>query len=82
MWQEIKNWLSTSNRWKHLIGGAVIGLFAIGWYCALYAGCGVAGALELKDKLWGGKWDWIDFGCTVVGVILGHSVTFALSCLL
>lgn len=67
-------WLKSSNRWKHAVGGIIIGLGADSNYCAAYAGIGVAGALELKDKLWGGKWDWIDFGLTVGGVIVGRSI--------
>lgn len=48
-------------------------------YCAAYAGVGVAAAaaLELKDELWGGKWDWIDFGCTVAGVVVGRLIRWA-----
>lgn len=45
--------------------------------CAAYAGVGVAAALELKDELWGGKWDWIDFGCTVAGVVVGRLIRWA-----
>ncbi len=82
MWNKIKTWLGLSNRYKHLIGGFLIGLFAINWYCALYTGCGVAGAMEMKDKLWGGEFDWTDFWCTVVGAILGHMITFILYCCL
>ncbi len=69
---KLKNWLSQSNRWKHLLGGFIIGLGANDIYCALYAGTGVAGALELKDKLRGGLWDWIDFGLTVIGAAAGY----------
>jgi len=69
--KKFKNWLKESNRWKHLIGGYAIGLGADGLYCAAYAGIGVASALEFKDTQWGGKWDWIDWGLTVLGVSLG-----------
>ena len=65
--KKIITWLKSSNRGRHIVGGVLIGLGADDTYCALYAGAGVAGALELKDKLYGGKWDWIDFGCTVAG---------------
>ena len=68
------NWFLSSNRYKHFLGGIVIGFFADSTYCAAYAGAGVAGALELKDKLWGGEWDWIDFGCTLAGVFVGRLV--------
>ena len=70
--------LKASNRWKHLVGGFLIGLGADSNYCAAYTGCGVAAALELKDKLWGGKWDWTDFGVTVAGVIVGRLIRIAL----
>jgi len=79
--KNIIDWFKESNRWKHLVGGIGIGLFANGWYCAAYAGIGVAGALELKDKLWGGKWDWIDFALTITGTAIGfliHLLLFSL----
>lgn len=66
-------WLTASNRWKHLVGGIVIGAGADSVYCAAYAGIGIAGALELKDKLWGGQPDWIDFTVTVAGVAIGYT---------
>lgn len=72
--KRILEWFKESNRWKHLLGGFVIGLGTHGIYCAAYAGIGVAAALELKDKLWGGKWDWIDFGLTVGGAAVGQVV--------
>lgn len=65
-------WLNQSNREKHLIGGFVIGVGADSVYCAAYAGIGVASSLELKDKLWGSKWDWIDWSLTVAGVVIGQ----------
>lgn len=76
--KKFKNWLKESNRWKHLIGGYAIGLGADGLYCAAYAGIGVASALEFKDTQWGGKWDWIDWGLTVLGVSLGFGTRILL----
>lgn len=67
--------LTKSNRWKHLIGGFIIGAGADSLYCAAYAGTGVAATLELKDKLWGGQWDWLDFAITETGVTLGFTLT-------
>lgn len=64
-------WLRESNRWKHLAGGFAVGLGADGPYCAAYAGTGVAAALELKDRQWGGRWDWTDFALTVAGTAAG-----------
>lgn len=70
--KKILTWLKQSNRYKHLIGGCLIGLGADSNYCAAYAGIGVAGALEFKDRAHGGKWDWVDFGVTLAGVALGR----------
>ena len=72
--RKVFEWLKESNRWKHIIGGIIIGLGADSNYCAAYAGIGVAAALELKDKLWGDKWDWVDFGLTVGGVFVGRLI--------
>lgn len=44
------------------------------WFSATYAGVLTAGALEYKDKAYGGNWDWIDFGLTVVGTCVGQLV--------
>ena len=65
-------WLLESNRWKHLVGGLIIGAGANTVYCAAYSGIGVASALELKDKLYGNKFDWIDWSVTVFGVTAGY----------
>lgn len=69
--KKLKEWLCKSNRWKHLTGGLIIGIFAFGWFTAMYAGVLAATALEYKDKAHGSKWDWIDFGLTIAGVCLG-----------
>lgn len=71
-------WLRESNRWKHLVGGYVIGLASSDAWCATLSGVGIASALEYKDKAWGGKWDWIDWSLTVAGVIVGFGVKWML----
>lgn len=76
--KKIITWLKESNRAKHLAGGVIIGIGANSIYCAAYAGMGIAAALELKDRLWGGKWDWIDFGLTVAGTVAGHILRMVL----
>lgn len=76
--KRIISWLRQSSRWKHLVGGVLIGLGADSWYCACYAGAGVGAALELKDKLWGGRWDWIDFALTAGGSVFGHLIQCAI----
>lgn len=65
--KKVIDWLKSSSRWKHLLGGVLIGLGADDFYCAVYAGAVAAGALELKDKLHGGCWDWLDCVLTVAG---------------
>ena len=72
------NWFLASNRYKHFVGGIAIGFFAGSNYCAAYSGVLVAASLEFKDKAWGGKWDWIDFGCTLTGVFVGRLIRIIL----
>mgnify|MGYP000844411852 FL=1 len=72
--KKVIKWLKESSRYKHLIGGVLIGTGANSLYCAAYAGIGVATALELKDRMWGGKADIIDWGLTVGGVAIGFGV--------
>ena len=72
--KKLFTWLKESNRYKHLLGGIAIGVFANNLYCAAYAGVGVATALELKDKLWGGKFDLVDLSLTLAGVAIGYGV--------
>lgn len=78
MKKKIFTWLKTSNRWKHFVGGVLIGLGADDWYCACYTGAGVGAALELKDVLYGGSWDWTDFALTFGGAVVGHSIRVVL----
>lgn len=77
MIKKIWNWLKDSHRLQHLGLGFVYGLGADDCYCAAYGGLGVAGALEFKDKQWGGKPDWVDFALTVTGVMLGYTLRWA-----
>lgn len=72
--RKLFTWLKESNRYKHLLGGIAIGAFANSLYCAAYAGIGVATALELKDKMWGGKFDFVDLSLTLAGVAIGYGV--------
>lgn len=72
--RKLFTWLKESNRYKHLLGGIAIGVFANSLYCAAYAGVGVATALELKDKMWGGKFDFVDLSLTLAGVAVSYGV--------
>lgn len=62
----IVNWFKQSNRWKHLLYGFLVALIA-----GFAFTCGAAAGMEFKDRAWGGKWDWIDFGLTVAGGLAG-----------
>jgi hypothetical protein len=64
---KILSFLKQSNRYKHLVGGFIVGLPALTPYAALYAAAIAASSLELKDKLRGGRWDWTDWTLTVTG---------------
>lgn len=75
--RKVITWLKTSNRYLHIIAGLLIGLGANDFHCACYTGVVAAGAVELKDKLSGGKWDWIDFLLTTAGAVVGHLIRWA-----
>lgn len=62
--------LTTSNRHKHLIISFLIALFS--WGMAMGAGI----AAEYKDKVHGGKFDWIDLLADIIGIGLALLVRF------
>ena len=72
--KNIISWLKESHRLTHIGCGVVIGLLSDDNYCAALAGSGVASSLELKDKLWGGKFDWVEWSLTLGGVIVGRLI--------
>ena len=65
------DFLKESNRWKHLLGGFILGLLSSSLYCATLVGLSTGGALEFKDKSYSEKFDWIDLACTFVGALIG-----------
>lgn len=67
--KKIIKWLATSNRYKHLVGGLVLG-FTLSILCAI----GCAGGMEFKDMQWGGRWDWTDFLITIAGGLIGQAL--------
>lgn len=73
--KKLWNWLTTSNRWKHLVGGVCVGFLPLNWWAGIYAACAVGLALEYKDEAHGGKWDWIDCGMTALGGVVGGCLT-------
>lgn len=56
---KIFSFLKKSNRYKHLIGGLLVGLCALSPWTAIYSAIIAASCLELKDKLHGCPWDWM-----------------------
>lgn len=68
-YEKVLRWWKASNRWKHF-------LFAIplGAVCGAYFTTGVGLGMEVKDHLYGGKADFVDFALTAVGGAIGHGV--------
>lgn len=71
--KSIIGWWKASNRWKHF-------LFAIplGAVCGAPFTTGVGLGMEVKDHLYGGKADFVDFLLTAVGGAIGHGVMLVL----
>lgn len=67
---KILAFLKESNRYKHLLGGFLVALGAFSPYAAIYVALVAASCLELKGKLQGGYWDWVDWSLTVLGGVL------------
>lgn len=68
------SWLKDSHHWQHIVVGLAIGIVSEDWYSTAVAAVPTASALEYKDKSWGGKWDWVDWGLTVGGAAVGHAI--------
>ena len=64
---KIFSFLKKSNRNKHLIGGLLVGLCALSPWAAIYSAIIAASCLELKDRLYGNKFDLTDWLLTVAG---------------
>lgn len=64
---KIIDFLKQSSRYKHLIGGFIVGLCALSPYGAVYSAVVEASCLELKDKLRGCRWDWLNWLVAVAG---------------
>lgn len=69
---KVINWLKESNRYKHLIGGIILGLIALDVYSMVMLSFCTGAALEYKDKVHGNKWDWIDLSVTMIGAIISY----------
>ena len=60
-------WITESNRDKHLLYA-----IPIGFIFTILAVLGCAFGMEFKDKLWGGKFDWLDLAATMIGGVIGQ----------
>lgn len=65
--KKILEFLKESNHWKHLLGGFIVGMGAASPYAAAYSAIVAASCLELKDYLYGNKFDFIDWALTFAG---------------
>lgn len=66
-------WLNESNRMQHLKYAIPVALvFTI--LCVL----GLATGLEYKDRLYGNKFDWLDWTATMIGGIIGQLIQLIL----
>lgn len=72
-YEKVLHWWKASNRWKHF-------LFAIplGAVCGAPFTTGVGLGMEIKDHLYGGRADFVDFLLTAVGGAIGHGIMLAL----
>ena len=73
---KIFSFFAASNRYKHLLGGFFVAALAGSFYAALYAAAVAASCLELKDRLYGNRWDWTDWLCTLLGGLLAAIVFY------
>ena len=62
-------WLAESNRYKHLLYAIPVG-FLLTLFCVI----GLASGMELKDRLYGNRWDWTDWWCTIAGGAIGQGL--------
>ena len=62
----IISFLKGSNRWKHLLGGLFV-VMGFSVYGALFSSAVAATCLELKDRMYGNKFDLTDWLCTFAG---------------
>lgn len=73
--KKIWTWFKTSNRYKHLIGGVLVGFAPLNWWAGIYAAVVCSLAMEYKDKAHGGNFDWIDAAMTILGGGIGALLT-------
>ena len=68
-YDKVLQWWKASNRWKHFLYAIPLGVV-----CGAPFTTGVGLGMEVKDHLYGGKADFVDFALTAVGGVIGHGV--------
>lgn len=66
-YNKVLQWWKASNRWKHFLYAIPLGAV-----CGAHFTTGVGLGMEIKDHLYGGKADFVDFALTAVGGLIGH----------
>lgn len=66
-------WLKRSNRNKPFLYAIPIGV-VLTILCVI----GLASGLEFKDKLYGNKWDWLDWLATILGGLIGQIIQISI----
>lgn len=61
------SWITESNRLKHLLYS-----IPMGFVLTILGVIGCSFGMELKDKLKGGKFDWLDFLAGIIGGLIGQ----------
>ena len=64
---KIISFLREKNRFKRLIIGLLVGLFAFNPWTAIYSAVVAASCFEFKNKFRGCYWDWLDWILTILG---------------
>ena len=67
IYKRVSQWWKASNRWKHFLYAIPLGAV-----CGAHFTTGVGLGMEVKDHLYGGKADFVDFVLTAAGGLIGH----------
>lgn len=70
-------WLNESNRMEHFAYAIPCGFVGTELFVL-----GLAVGMEFKDRMYGGRFDWLDIAATVLGGIVGQLLQVALIILL
>ena len=60
-------WITESNRLKHFVYAIPLGIL----FTIIFV-IGIAFGMEIKDKMYGNKFDWLDLTATILGGVIGQ----------